>query len=56
MTLTKDNMINMYLDWFNNFLTVQAFADHYQLSTEKAEQVINQGRYEHEKRVFADLL
>jgi len=56
MTLTKDNMIKMYLDWFNNFLTVQAFADYYQLSIDKAEEVIEQGRHEHEKRVFADLL
>ncbi len=34
----------MYLDWVNNFLTVDAFAEYYSLSTEEAEQLINEQR------------
>ncbi len=34
----------MYLDWVNNFLSVQAFADHHHLSLSLAHTVINEGR------------
>ena len=34
----------MYLDWVNNFLTVDVFAQYYSLSTEEAEQLINEQR------------
>jgi hypothetical protein len=34
----------MYLDYFNNFLTVGAFADYYGISDEEAEFVIEVGR------------
>lgn len=43
-TITKDQVVAMYLDYVNNFLTVEAFADHYNLSHWQANKVINLGR------------
>ena len=34
----------MYLDWYNNFLTVGCFADYYGWSDEVAQHMIEQGR------------
>ena len=34
----------MYLDWFNNYLTVDKFAEHNQISKIKANEIINKGR------------
>ena len=34
----------MYLDYFNNFLTVERFADYYSMSMEQAHEIINKGR------------
>jgi hypothetical protein len=30
----------IYLDWFNNFLTVERFADHYDMTVEQAKALI----------------
>jgi hypothetical protein len=30
----------IYLDWFNNFVTLQGFADHYGLSVDDADKLI----------------
>ena len=35
---------DLYLDWFNNFLTVDRFAEYYGMTAEKASRVINIGR------------
>ncbi len=35
---------SMYLDYVNNFLTVDAFAQYYYLPIDEARQVIEQGR------------
>lgn len=43
-TITKEQIITMYLDYVNNFLTVDAFADHYGLLNWQANKVINLGR------------
>ena len=37
-------MEKMYLDYFNNFLTVERFAEYYSISTDKAHEIINKGR------------
>jgi hypothetical protein len=37
-------LINMFLDWKNNFLTVSKFAEYYSLSIEQANNVIDKGR------------
>lgn len=43
--------IKLYLDYVNNFLTVEKFAEHYGLSLVDAEKIIRQGRKEHESKV-----
>ncbi len=35
---------SMYLDYFNNFLTVDTFAEHYRLTLDQAIEIINKGR------------
>ena len=35
---------NMYLDYFNNFLTVGRFAEYYGISVKEANEIINLGR------------
>lgn len=35
---------SMYLDYFNNYLTVDKFADCYNITISKANQIINKGR------------
>ena len=39
----------LYLDWFNNFLTVEKFAEHYDMHPILARKLITQGRKEHER-------
>ena len=46
-----DTMQSMYLDWVNNFLSVECFAEYYNLSYPGAIQVIDAGRDIHESRV-----
>ena len=40
----------IFMDWFNNFLTVERFAEHYGLEIEQAKKAIDAGREIHEKR------
>lgn len=42
---------NAYLDYTNDFLTVQAFAEYYALDKAQALQVIELGRAIHEQQV-----
>ena len=42
--LTKEQKIKMFLDFWNNFLSVEKFAEHYQLDEILANEIINQGR------------
>lgn len=39
----KDIIERMYLDWYNNFCTIERFAEYYNLSIEQARQIINIG-------------
>lgn len=34
----------VYLDWVNNFITIQAFADHYGVSIREARRLIARGK------------
>lgn len=43
----KTKCREMFLDWFNNFLTVQFFADYYGISRPKALRVLEIGRQLH---------
>ena len=44
MTWTLEEIQAMYLDWVNNFLTVDVFAEHYGITKEQAEGIISIGR------------
>lgn len=48
---TIKEMQAMYLDYFNNFLSVERFAEHYEISEPVAQQVIKAGREIHELKV-----
>lgn len=41
----------MFLDYFNNYLTVAKFAEHNEISEEQANQLIEMGRVLHEQHV-----
>lgn len=41
---TKFKIIEMYLDYVNNFISVQSFADYYGLNDVEANIIINAGR------------
>ena len=40
----KQKLNAIYLDWYNNFVTIDCFADYYNISIDKAERIINIGR------------
>jgi hypothetical protein len=42
--MALDTFVKMYLDYRNNFLTVEAFAAHYSISVQTAEQIVIAGR------------
>lgn len=48
----KEKYIKMYLDYVNNFTTVQGFAYYYNITTEKAKNIINVGKNFHENNIF----
>lgn len=41
----------VFLDWFNNFLTLERFAEHYGLAEDTAAAMIEKGRAIHESLV-----
>ena len=43
----------MFLDWFNNFLSIGYFASHYGLSIKRAEMIIRKGYLIHESQFQA---
>lgn len=38
-------IIELYLDWLNNFLTIEKFAEHYGMSEFQAKRLIDAGHY-----------
>jgi hypothetical protein len=44
----KKKLQNLFLDYFNNFLSVEGFASYYGFEVEKAKRVIELGRKIHE--------
>ncbi len=42
--IDPDMIQSMYLDYVNNFLSVQRFAEYYDITVEDANEVINRGR------------
>lgn len=47
----KNMLQTVYLDYLNNFISVAGFAEHYGLTTEQAEQVLDLGRAIHNERI-----
>ena len=47
----REELIDVYLDWMNNFVTIPAFADYYGLSEEESKKVIDLGKKIHERRL-----
>lgn len=41
----------MYLEFFNEFLTIKKFAEHHEITPDEAVQVITQGKKDHQKRI-----
>ena len=41
----------MYLEFFNDFLTIKRFAEHHDITPDQAVQVIMQGKKDHQKRI-----
>tara|TARA_R110002074_G_scaffold156262_1_gene312435 strand:+ start:41 stop:250 length:210 start_codon:yes stop_codon:yes gene_type:complete len=44
IAFTKDRLIELYLDYVNNFITVSAFAQWHELTEKQANKVIKRGR------------
>lgn len=51
MTNIEKELIKFYLDWVNNFLTVSAMADHYNLPYNIVWECISAGEELHERNV-----
>lgn len=49
--LMSVQVIDFYLDWFNNYLTVEKLAEHHGLDVDDAKALISMGRYMHHRRV-----
>ena len=47
----RKELVAVYEDWFNNFVTIPAFADYYGLSEEESKQVIELGKKIYERRI-----
>ena len=48
---SADYFQEMYLDWVNNFLTIERFAEWYNIGEEQAAVIISAGRKIHHQRV-----
>ena len=40
----RDTLISIYMDWFNDYLTVETFAEHNGLTSEQAQVLIDLAR------------
>ena len=47
-TYSKETIDTMYLDWFNNFLTLERFAEYYGIRDNTAKLIIKIGRLQNE--------
>jgi hypothetical protein len=51
MAQLQESAADIYLDYFNNFITYAALAAYYEMPESLAAEIINFGRIQHEKRV-----
>ena len=49
--LMGDQLIEFYLDWFNNYLTVEKIAEHHGLDVDDAKTLISMGQHMHHRHV-----
>lgn len=49
-----EQLADLYLEWLNNYLTIEKFAEHYQLAESDALTILNYGRRYHAKRTGED--
>lgn len=47
----KKQIIDAFLDYFNNFITLEKFAEYYGISESAAKKIIDAGREMHENEV-----
>jgi len=50
-TLMSIQIIDFYLDWFNNYLTIEKIAEHHGLEVDEAKALITMGRYMHHRYI-----
>ena len=50
MKNTKKTPEQIYIDWFNNYLTVEKIAEDYQVTKDEMIKILNIGRLEHLKK------
>ena len=55
-TLMSVQVIDFYLDWLNNYLTVEKIAEHHGLDLDDAKALINMGRYMHHNLLVTNTL
>jgi len=48
MNAFNQMLINLYLDWVNNFLSYEGFSEYYNLSFEASKAIIKEGKRLHE--------
>jgi hypothetical protein len=48
MTMTREQLINLYLIWVNDFVTIGGFADYYGLHDSEAEMLLSVARSAYE--------
>ncbi len=44
MKYKNEELLEMYGDWLNNFLTAERFAEYYEIEVEQANEIIEKGR------------
>jgi hypothetical protein len=47
--MTREQLNEVYLDWFNNYITIECYADHNGLHIDEAHSLINLARGIHLK-------
>jgi hypothetical protein len=47
----RDTLADLYLDWVNNFLTIEVFAEYYGLSDSDAKELLVLAKKCHEQRL-----
>jgi hypothetical protein len=47
----RDTLADLYLDWVNNFLTIERFSEYYGLDEEDSKELLKIAKKCHEQRV-----